>query len=129
MREGHRFESVILHRAPKHCGALFLSIFLSYLYFIYILFSLKTNTYCIGPTDDLECRLKHHHAGATPSTKSGAPNWEIYYTETVPDRTANQARTRNQKEKKQKLHRVVNTKRKLALAANPPTPHFHLKIK
>uniref|UniRef100_UPI004048A197 GIY-YIG nuclease family protein n=1 Tax=Algoriphagus sp. TaxID=1872435 RepID=UPI004048A197 len=53
-----------------------------------MLFSLKTNTYCIGPTDDLECRLKHHHAGATPSTKSGAPNWKIYYTETIPDRTA-----------------------------------------
>ena len=58
------------------------------MYSIYILFSLKTNKYYVGSTDDLQGRLKHHNAGSTPSTKSGAPNWEIRYTETVPDRTA-----------------------------------------
>ncbi len=99
------------------------------MYYIYVLFSQKTNRYYIGSTDDLQGRLKHHNAGSTPSTKTGAPVWEIRYTETVPDRTATQARTRNQKEKKQILHRAANSKRKLALAANPPTPHFHLKIK
>jgi putative endonuclease len=58
------------------------------MYSIYILFSLKTNKYYIGSTDDLARRLKHHNAGSTPSTKSGAPNWEIRYTETVLDRAA-----------------------------------------
>ena len=58
------------------------------MYYIYILFSLKTNKYYIGSTDDLARRLKHHNAGFTPSTKSGAPNWEIHYTETVLDRAA-----------------------------------------
>ena len=58
------------------------------MYSIYILFSLKTNKYYIGSTDDVPRRLKHHNAGSTPSTKSGAPDWEIRYTETVQDRTA-----------------------------------------
>lgn len=57
------------------------------MYSIYILFSLKTNRYYIGSTDDLQGRLKHHNAGSTPSTKSGAPDWEFRSTETVPDRT------------------------------------------
>ena len=56
------------------------------MYYIYLLFSLKTNKYYIGSTDDLARRLKHHNAGSTPSTKGGAPYWEIRYTETVTDR-------------------------------------------
>jgi putative endonuclease len=47
------------------------------MYFIYILFSQKTNRYYIGSTEDLARRLKHHNAGSTPSTKAGAPDWEI----------------------------------------------------
>ena len=44
------------------------------MYYIYILFSLKTNKYYIGSTDDLVRRIKHHNAGSTPSTKGGAPD-------------------------------------------------------
>ena len=50
------------------------------MYSIYILFSLKTNKYYVGSTDDLQGRLKHHNGGSTPSTKAGAPDWEIRYT-------------------------------------------------
>jgi putative endonuclease len=39
------------------------------MYYIYILFSLKTNKYYVGSTDDLQRRLKHHNGGSTPSTK------------------------------------------------------------
>jgi putative endonuclease len=70
------------------------------MYSIYILFSLKTNKYYIGSTDDLARRLKHHNAGSTPSTKSGAPNWEIRYTETVLDRAAALKRKLEIKKKK-----------------------------
>ncbi len=70
------------------------------MYSIYILFSLKTNKYYVGSTDDLQGRLKHHNAGSTPSTKSGAPNWEIRYTETVPNRVAALKREREIKKKK-----------------------------
>lgn len=40
------------------------------MYFVYILFSSKTEKYYIGSTDNLESRLKHHNAGATPFTKA-----------------------------------------------------------
>ncbi|MGM0946474.1 MAG: GIY-YIG nuclease family protein [Bacteroidota bacterium] len=33
------------------------------MYFVYILFSPKTNKYYVGSTDNLESRLKHHNAG------------------------------------------------------------------
>jgi putative endonuclease len=56
--------------------------------FIYILHSSKTEKYYVGSTDDLERRLKHHNSGATPSTRSEAPNWKIMYSEILPDRTA-----------------------------------------
>jgi len=32
--------------------------------------------------------LKHHNYGATPSTKGGAPFWEIKYTEAIGDMPA-----------------------------------------
>ena len=70
------------------------------MYYIYILFSLKTDKYYIGSTDDLARRLKHHNAGSTPSTKSGAPNWEIRYTELVSDRTTALKRELELKKKK-----------------------------
>ncbi|MCM0042943.1 MAG: GIY-YIG nuclease family protein [Algoriphagus sp.] len=70
------------------------------MYYIYILFSLKTNKYYIGSTDDLARILKHHNAGSTPSTKSGAPNWEIRYTEAVIDRTTALKRELEIKKKK-----------------------------
>ena len=70
------------------------------MYFIYILFSQKTNRYYIGSMDDLARRLNHHHTGSTPSTKPEAPDWEIRYTETVPDRVAALKREREIKKKK-----------------------------
>ena len=57
------------------------------MYYVYILFSPKTNKFYIGSTDSPETRLKHHNSGATPSTKSGAPSWEIKYLEKVADRS------------------------------------------
>ncbi|RZS94719.1 GIY-YIG nuclease family protein [Cecembia calidifontis] len=58
------------------------------MYFVYILYSSKTDKFYIGSTDDLESRLKHHNYGATPSTKSGAPNWRIVHKEILPDKSS-----------------------------------------
>lgn len=69
------------------------------MYFVYILFSSKTDKYYIGSTDNLESRLKHHNAGATPFTKAGAPLWEIKYIEHYPDRSAALKRELEKKEK------------------------------
>jgi putative endonuclease len=75
------------------------------MYYIYILFSQKTNRYYIGSTDDLDRRLKHHNAGSTPSTKAGVPDWEIRYTETVFDRAT--ALTRELEIKKKKSRNYI----------------------
>ncbi len=60
----------------------------------------------MGSTDDLQGRLKHHNGGSTPSTKAGAPVWEIRYTETAPDRSS--AFKREQEIKKKKAETTSN---------------------
>ena len=97
------------------------------MYYIYILFSLKTNKYYVGSTNDLQGRLKHHNAGSTPSTKPGAPNWEIRYSETVPDRATALKRELEIKNKKRRiLSRMVDSKRQCQLKkqTNPALLHI-----
>ena len=55
-------------------------------YFIYILYSDKSNHYYIGSAADPDERLARHNAGATPSTKSGRP-WNLVYTEVFSSKT------------------------------------------
>ncbi|MFD2202332.1 GIY-YIG nuclease family protein [Shivajiella indica] len=74
------------------------------MYFVYILYSSKTKKYYIGSTDDPKARFKHHNYGATPSTKSGAPDWEIFYQEILPDRTAALKRESEIKRKKSRKY-------------------------
>lgn len=74
------------------------------MYFVYILFSSKTEKYYIGSKDNLDSRLKHHNAGSTPSTKAGAPLWEIKYLESLPDRTTALKRELEIKNKKSKRY-------------------------
>ncbi len=57
------------------------------MYYLYILYSSKTKKYYVGSTQDPQSRLYHHNRGLTPSTKAGAPNWEMKYTETHSNRT------------------------------------------
>ena len=74
------------------------------MYFVYILFSTKTNKYYIGSTDNLEARLRHHNSGSTPSTKSGAPYWEIKFVETLPDKSSALQREIDIKRKKSRQY-------------------------
>nr|WP_287938192.1 GIY-YIG nuclease family protein [Algoriphagus sp.] len=74
------------------------------MYYVYILFSSKTNKFYIGSTDNLNSRLNHHNSGATPSTKSGAPFWEIKYHEIHPDRSEALKRELEIKKKKSKRY-------------------------
>jgi putative endonuclease len=52
-------------------------------HYVYVLKSLKNNTYYKGRTSDLNKRLNEHNKGKTISTKSGIP-WIIVYFETLP---------------------------------------------
>ncbi|WP_338220892.1 GIY-YIG nuclease family protein [Algoriphagus sp. oki45] len=74
------------------------------MYFVYIIFSPKTNKFYIGSTDSPESRLKHHNSGATPSAKSGAPFWEIKYLECLLDRSAALKRELEIKRKKSRKY-------------------------
>ncbi len=50
------------------------------MYYIYILFSNKTEKYYVGYTSDVSSRLTRHNSGRNKSTKPGVP-WLVVYTE------------------------------------------------
>ena len=49
-------------------------------YFVYILKSLKTNTYYYGSAADINMRLKVHNEGKVRYTKARRP-WVLHYSE------------------------------------------------
>ena len=49
-------------------------------YYIYILYSKKSDRFYTGASSDINTRLERHNAGATKSTKNGRP-WEVVYSE------------------------------------------------
>jgi putative endonuclease len=51
------------------------------MYYVYILESLKNNSYYIGCTNNTENRLRQHNAGKSRYTKNKGP-WLIRHTET-----------------------------------------------
>src|SRR5215211_5002808 len=82
IREGHRFDSGILHSFKAAERWLFLMA-----YYVYILYSEKTNKFYVGSTEDITERLDNrHNAGRNISTKSGIP-WVLRYCETFNSRT------------------------------------------
>ena len=52
-----------------------------YMFYVYILYSQKTNKYYIGSTNDIERRLLEHNRGKTAFSKTGMP-WILKYSET-----------------------------------------------
>ncbi|WP_317172745.1 GIY-YIG nuclease family protein [Echinicola salinicaeni] len=74
------------------------------MYFVYILYSTKTFKYYTGSCNDIDERLYHHNRGLTPSTKSGAPNWELKYIEEFSGRSDALKRERQIKKKKSRKY-------------------------
>jgi putative endonuclease len=56
-------------------------------YFVYILKSLKDETYYIGSTQDLNSRIERHNQGRVSYTKPRRP-WRLVYSEECPDRSS-----------------------------------------
>jgi len=48
------------------------------MYYVYILWSEKTNRYYCGYTSNLDDRLKRHNSGREKSTRYGAP-WKLVW--------------------------------------------------
>jgi putative endonuclease len=56
-------------------------------YFVYILESLKDETYYVGSTQDLESRLKRHNGGRVKYTRPKRP-WKLVFSEEYPNRSS-----------------------------------------
>jgi putative endonuclease len=55
-------------------------------FYIYIIFSNKTNKYYTGYCENIASRLKKHNSKSTISTKSGIP-WILVYSEVFETKT------------------------------------------
>ena len=62
-----------------------------YMYYVYILKSLRDNKYYIGSTTDIDKRLAFHNAGLQRSTKNRTP-FILVYSEVHPNRRAAEMR-------------------------------------
>jgi putative endonuclease len=56
------------------------------MFFVYILYSNKSDRYYVGYTSDIENRVSKHNARSTTSTLSGIP-WELVYSEEFKSKT------------------------------------------
>ncbi|MCD8176306.1 MAG: GIY-YIG nuclease family protein [Tannerellaceae bacterium] len=48
------------------------------MFYVYILFSAKLDSYYVGSTGNIEDRIKRHNQGRSKATKKGIP-WRIVY--------------------------------------------------
>ena len=74
-------------------------------FFLYIIYSQKTDHYYIGSTKNLQDRLQRHQQGRSKATKSGAPDWTVVYTETF--ETNSLARQRESYLKRMKSRKFI----------------------
>ena len=72
-------------------------------YFVYILYSEKTDRYYIGSTSYIEKRLIKHNFGGTASTRPGRP-WKIVHTETLNTKSEALIREKQIKNKKSRKY-------------------------
>ena len=56
------------------------------IYYLYILQSMKDNTFYVGSTSNLEDRLNRHNTGRSKSTRSKLP-WMLVYTESFKNKS------------------------------------------
>ena len=68
---------------------------------VYMLQSLKDNSYYIGSTNSLEDRVERHNQGRSQYTKLKRP-WKLVYSEEYPDRSSAVKRENEIKRKKKK---------------------------
>jgi len=73
------------------------------MYFVYIIYSLKSDRYYVGQSIDVESRLSSHNNGISKYT-SVADDWEIVYTEAYPSRSEAIGRERQIKRMKSRKY-------------------------
>lgn len=73
-------------------------------FYVYILYSVSTNKYYVGHTQNITARLERHNSGKSRATKAGAP-WELQYSEGF--ETRGLAMTREKEIKAQKSRKYI----------------------
>jgi len=73
-------------------------------FYVYIIQSLKDESYYLGSTQNLEDRLDRHNQGRSTYTKSKRP-WKLLYFEEFPDRST--AVRRENQIKRRKSHEFI----------------------
>ncbi len=74
-------------------------------YTVYIIYSAKIDRYYIGSTKNLDDRLHRHQQGRNKATTAGAPDWQLFYTETFSSNAA--ARQREHFIKRMKSRKFI----------------------
>ena len=73
------------------------------MFYLYILQSLKDNSFYIGVTHNLEKRIEFHNKGLQRYTKKKVP-WKLVYYEIYKDKTSALKREREIKKKKSRKY-------------------------
>ena len=73
------------------------------MYYVYIIYSQKTNKFYVGSTNDLTRRIEDHNRGKTPYSKTGMP-WVLKYSEAFPGRSSAYRRELEIKRKKSRKY-------------------------
>lgn len=74
------------------------------MFYVYIIYSSKTDRFYTGYTDeDVPLRVQRHNLGWTKSTKTGIP-WNLVYTESYPLKADALIREREIKKKKSRKY-------------------------
>lgn len=73
------------------------------MYLVYIIQSLKDNSYYVGYTNDLDDRIKRHNSGRSKATKGRIP-WKLVYTEEYKIKSEAMQREHEIKRKKSKKY-------------------------
>ncbi len=97
--KGHQFDPGNLHKSPDY------SVLFMKQLFLYIIFSKHLDKYYVGYTVNLEKRIREHIDGISSFTAK-AMDWELKYSEQLPDRIS--AISREKEIKKRKVENILN---------------------
>ena len=112
-REGHRFDSDMLHKATSEEAAFLISTNPNIMEnYVYILYSEKCDKYYVGHSCDVERRIDEHNSGRGGKYTSRCKPWELMYKETYESKTLAVNRELEIKNKKSRkyIERLIKKK-------------------
>jgi len=87
--------------------------------FVYILKSLKNNSYYLGSTNNIERRLSEHNLGKSKFTKNNRPYLLVFYQEFNSLKTAKQVEYKLKRLASRKIIEEIISEGKIHLSTSP----------